>query len=75
MIISFSQGRLIVTAQEVQCRIVKSNLVMAASVDDLTIYRQGRVIVADAGTVRWSVSLDDDEQLQQVLAETGLDAL
>lgn len=74
MIIVFSQGKLIVTPHEVQCRIQQNQVVLAASVDDINCFHQGLVVVADAGTVRWSIALDNAQQFDQLLTETGIQA-
>ncbi|MBR9727065.1 DUF3389 family protein [Shewanella intestini] len=75
MLIPFSQGKLIVTAHEVQCRIQQNQVVLSASVDDISCYHQGLVLVADGGTVRWSIALDNAKQFEQILNETGIAAL
>ena len=75
MIINCSQGKIIVNLHEIQCRFNVNNMVLMASVDDITCYHQGLVIAADAGTVKWSIKLDSAEQLELILNETGIQAL
>ncbi|MEM5505670.1 DUF3389 domain-containing protein [Shewanella frigidimarina] len=74
MVIDFSLGKIIVTLHEIQCRFHDSQLVLAASVDDISCFHQGLVIVADAGTVRWSLKLDNPAQLEALLNHTGIHA-
>ncbi|WP_394130028.1 DUF3389 family protein [Shewanella maritima] len=74
MVITFAKGKLIVTQHEVQCRITSNAIVMQAAVEDLQCYRQGNVLIADAGSTLWSIALDNAEQLEQVIAETGIEA-
>ncbi|MCT8986815.1 DUF3389 domain-containing protein [Shewanella phaeophyticola] len=74
MVIDFSIGKIIVTVNEIQCRFHDNQIVLTASVDDISCFHQGLVIAADAGTVRWSIKLDNAAQLEQVLNCTGLQA-
>ncbi|AZG72998.1 DUF3389 family protein [Shewanella livingstonensis] len=74
MVIDFSIGKLIVTINEIQCRFHDNQIVLTASVDDISCFHQGLVIAADGGTVRWSIKLDNAVQLEQVLDVTGIQA-
>lgn len=74
MVIDFSIGKIIVTVNEIQCRFHDNQIVLTASVDDISCFHQGLVIAADAGTVRWSIKLDTAAQLEQVLNCTGIQA-
>ncbi|GGB59402.1 DUF3389 domain-containing protein [Shewanella inventionis] len=74
MVIDLSIGKLIVTETEIQCRFHASQIVLTASVDDISCFHQGLVIAADGGTVRWSIKLDNATQLEQVLNCTGIQA-
>ena len=74
MIIDFSLGKIIVTVHEIQCRLNDNQIVFAASVDDISCFHQGLVIVADGGTVRWSIKLDTPAQLDMLLNHTGIQA-
>ncbi|MCE9688223.1 MULTISPECIES: DUF3389 family protein [Shewanella] len=73
MVLDFSQGKIIVTAFEVQVRLRASNLVLQAMAEDIQLKRQGRLLLADGGAVRWSLSLDDEAQLEQIREQLGLD--
>lgn len=72
MIIPFSQGRIIATANELQCRLDGNSIVMQAMVDDIRLLSPSLLIVADAGVVKWSIKLDNRAQFDALLAETGL---
>ena len=75
MVIDFSQGKIIVTAHEVQIRLNVASVVLQAMAEDIQLRRDALVIIADAGVVRWSVKLDNLIQFEQVLNELGIDAL
>ncbi|MCL1143113.1 DUF3389 family protein [Shewanella gaetbuli] len=74
MILTFSQGKIIITATEIQCRLNANHIIFIADVDDISCYHQGLVIAADAGTVKWSVKLDDAKQFDLFLQQTSIQA-
>lgn len=66
MVIEFSGGRLIVSPQEVLVKLSPSGASLYAMADDVRLLRAGNIIVADAGAVRWHLTLDEPEQLTEV---------
>ncbi|QIR14421.1 DUF3389 family protein [Shewanella aestuarii] len=75
MVLEFSQGKFIITPNEVQCRIKQSSIVLSAAIEDISCFHSGFVIAADAATVKWSIRLDTAAQFEQLLQETGIQAL
>lgn len=74
MILEFSQGKLIITPNEIQCRLYENHIILSAVVDDISCFHHGLVIAADAGTVKWTIKLDNPQQFEQLLQETGIHA-
>ncbi|WP_299496053.1 DUF3389 family protein [uncultured Shewanella sp.] len=64
MIIDFSQGKIIVTPDEVQIRFEHATLYGMA--EDIKFKKDVLIMYADAGAVRWSMTLDSVEQLLQI---------
>ena len=64
MIIVFSQGKIIVTPDEVQIRLGQATLYGMA--EDIKFKMDVQIMYADAGAVRWSIKLDSAEQLLQI---------
>jgi hypothetical protein len=75
MVITFSQGKIIVTPFEVQVRLDVAKLVLQALVDDIQLRTGALLLVADGGGVRWSLTLDNAEQFELLQSELGIDAL
>jgi hypothetical protein len=74
MIVSFSQGQLVVSPYEIQCRLKHNAIVLQAMLDDVRFLRPSLLLVADAGVVKWSIKLDSEEQFAELLDITGLSA-
>ncbi|MBQ4889090.1 PTS sugar transporter subunit IIA [Shewanella sp. UCD-FRSSP16_17] len=72
MIIEFSQGKLVVTPFEIQCRLNVSKVVLTAMVDDIKCIAERLLIIADAGAVRWSIQLDNNQQFYEAIDVLGI---
>jgi hypothetical protein len=72
MIISFSQGKIIATQHELQCRLNTNAIVMQAMLEDVRLLSPSLLIAADAGVVKWSIKLDNRAQFDALLEATGL---
>ncbi|MCC4832336.1 DUF3389 family protein [Shewanella sp. 1_MG-2023] len=72
MIIEFSQGKLVVTPFEVQCRLNVNSIVLTAMVDDMKCIADRLLLIADAGAVRWSLQLDNNQQFYEVIEILGI---
>ncbi|MGL4938890.1 DUF3389 family protein [Shewanella sp.] len=74
MVLDFSQGKIIVTEQELQVRLLGAQIVLQASAEDIGLRRQPPMLIADGGGVRWSLVLDSSCQLSAIQAVLGIDA-
>ena len=72
MVIEFSGGRVIVSPQEVLVKLA-TGVSLYAMVDDLRLLSAGNIMVADAGAVRWHLTLDDENQLADIAECLGID--
>ncbi|ABO24004.1 DUF3389 domain-containing protein [Shewanella loihica] len=72
MVIEFSGGRIIVSPQEVLVKLT-TGVSLYAMADDLRLLSAGNIMVADAGAVRWHLSLDDANQLGDIAESLGVD--
>lgn len=64
MVIDFSQGKLIVTPDEVQIRLADATLYAMA--EDIKFKTDVLIMYADAGAVRWNIKLDSLDQLRLI---------
>ncbi|OCH36391.1 DUF3389 domain-containing protein [Aliivibrio fischeri] len=73
MKISFSEGDIIANQREIVIRLSnKSKTTLQAEVDAITLIGGANVINAVGSGAKWSVKLDDEEQLQQLAEEIGI---
>lgn len=75
MVLDFSQGKLIATEFEVQIRLSVANVVLQASAEDVSLRLDPPMIIANGGGVRWSMKLDNTDQLDALQALLGIDYL
>ncbi|ACJ29574.1 Conserved hypothetical protein [Shewanella piezotolerans WP3] len=71
MIIEFSNGKIVLTAFEVQVRL-NSQCHLYAMVEDIKFHQDALMMIADAGAVRWNLKLDNEQQLLQIKTELGV---
>lgn len=71
MVITFSRGKLIVSPFEVQIRLQDCQAVLRAMVEDIQVRRDVLVLSADAGAVQWSLTLDNEAQIDSLVAIVG----
>ncbi|PKH56956.1 DUF3389 domain-containing protein [Shewanella sp. Choline-02u-19] len=71
MIIELSSGKMVLSPFEVQIRL-NNQCQLYAMVEDIKFHPDALMMVADAGAVRWSIKLDNNEQLQTIKTELGV---
>ncbi|MCL1037574.1 MULTISPECIES: DUF3389 family protein [Shewanella] len=71
MIIELSHSKLILTPFEIQIRMSPSGTVLSAMVEDLKLRKEVLVLSADAGAVRWSLKLDNQQQADDLVDFIG----
>ncbi|MFQ6370603.1 DUF3389 family protein [Shewanella sp. YIC-542] len=64
MKIECAAARLLLTPRELQVRLQNAPVVMSVLVDDIRLLATANLLLADAGAVRWQLTLDTPEQLQ-----------
>ncbi|WP_163930814.1 DUF3389 family protein [Paraferrimonas sp. SM1919] len=65
MIITYSKGKLVLSPFEIQA-ILDNGIRLSAMVDDVSVHQDALVVAANAGSVSWSIKLDEPEQILQV---------
>ncbi len=75
MVIEFSLGRIIVTQREVVIKLTGDSMVtLQAQTDAIQLLGRGaNVILAHGAECKWSIKLDNEEQLKQLAQEMGLE--
>lgn len=71
MIVELSCGKMVLSPFEVQVRL-SNQCQLFAMVEDIKFHQDALMMVADAGAVRWSLKLDNHEQLQTIKTELGI---
>ncbi|WED24421.1 DUF3389 domain-containing protein [Vibrio sp. JC009] len=74
MVIEFKSGKIIVTQYEIVVRMMGEHmLTMQAQVDAIQLIGGANVISVNGSECKWSIKLDNSEQLEQLAAEIGID--
>ncbi|QYJ77547.1 DUF3389 domain-containing protein [Shewanella acanthi] len=73
MVIDFSQGKLIVTEHEVQLRLNVANVVLQSQAEDISLRHSPPMLIANGGSVRWSLKLDNEIQLHTLAEILGVE--
>ncbi|MDN3611614.1 DUF3389 domain-containing protein [Vibrio ostreicida] len=75
MVINFTGGKVIVTPYEIVIKLVsKHKVTLEAQVDAVQLIGGGaNVIAANGSETKWSLKLDNTEQLQDIANEIGLE--
>ncbi len=75
MVIDFSLGKVIATPHEVVVKLIGDNMVtLQAHADALQLLGRGaNVILAHGAETKWSIKLDDEQQLQALASAIGID--
>lgn len=75
MIVEFSQGKVIVTPHEVVVRLSGSIATFQAQVDALQLILPACVLSANGAECKWSVKLDNLQQIQTIAEQTSIEVL
>ncbi|SEG03666.1 DUF3389 family protein [Vibrio hangzhouensis] len=75
MIVEFSQGKVIVTPHEVVVRLKGSVATFQAQVDALQLILPACVLSANGAECKWSVKLDNSQQIQTIADQTSIEVL
>lgn len=72
MVIPIAGGKLIATLHEVMIKFENNHLTLQAKNDDLVLWGDTRILVANAGSIRWSFSLDSQQTVDALILATGI---
>ncbi|MFD2178483.1 DUF3389 family protein [Veronia pacifica] len=72
MVVDIPGGKLIVTAHEVMVKLEQSRMTLRAQVDDISLLSGAKMLIANGGSVSWSLSLHNDEQLKAISDVCGI---
>lgn len=77
MVITFSGGKIIATLHELVVRLDgEYRVTLQAQVDAIQLIGKGaNVISANGSECKWSIKLDDEQQLREIANEVGCDVL
>ncbi|CAK4075864.1 DUF3389 domain-containing protein [Vibrio sp. MarTm2] len=75
MVIDFKSGKVIVTPHELVVKLVGEHMVtLQAQTDALQLIGRGaNVIAANGSETKWSIKLDDEQQLRAIANEIGIE--
>ncbi|ENC9835619.1 DUF3389 domain-containing protein [Vibrio fluvialis] len=75
MVIEFKSGKIIVTTHELVIRLQGDHHVTLQAQSDAVelIGRGANVVAVNGSEAKWSLKLDNEEQLRQLAAELGCD--
>ncbi|TMX56404.1 DUF3389 domain-containing protein [Vibrio rotiferianus] len=75
MVIEFSLGKIIATQREIVIKLSGNGMVtMQAQTDAIQLIGRGaNVVLAHGAESKWSIKLDDEDQLHQLAQEIGID--
>ena len=75
MVIEFSSGKVIVTVHEVVIRLAGDHrTTLHAQTDAIQLIGRGANVISAVGSeTRWSIKLDNEQQLRDIATEIGCD--
>ncbi len=75
MVIEFSLGKIIATQREVVIKLTGASMVtLQAQTDAIQLLGRGsNVVLAHGAETKWSIKLDNEEQIRQLAQEIGID--
>lgn len=75
MVIDFKSGKVIVTPHELVVKLVGEHMVtLQAQTDALQLIGRGaNVIAANGSETKWSIKLEDEQQLRAIANEIGIE--
>ncbi|NRF29132.1 DUF3389 domain-containing protein [Vibrio coralliilyticus] len=75
MVVEFKSGKIIVTAHEIVVKVATEHMItLQAQVDAVQLIGRGaNVISANGSETKWSIKLDNEQQLFKIANEIGID--
>ena len=72
MVIDIPGGKLIVTAHDVMVKLQQNRITLQAQTDDISILAGANMLIANGGSVSWSISLGSEETARDVSEVSGV---
>ncbi|WP_394209571.1 DUF3389 family protein [Enterovibrio calviensis] len=72
MVIIIPGGRVVATMHEVMVKLEENRLTLQTQTDDISLLGAPCMLIANGGTVNWSISLGSEENLNAVSEATGV---
>lgn len=75
MVIEFSLGKIIATQREIVIKLTGNSMItLQAQTDAIALLGKGaNVVLSHGAECKWSIKLDNEEQLSQLSQEIGVD--
>ncbi|MCG9682281.1 DUF3389 domain-containing protein [Vibrio sp. Isolate23] len=75
MVIEFKSGKIIVTVHEIVVKVASEHMItLSAQIDAIQLIGRGaNVIAANGSETKWSIKLDNAQQLSEISSEIGID--
>ncbi|ARC94689.1 PTS sugar transporter subunit IIA [Vibrio coralliilyticus] len=75
MVVEFKSGKIIVTSHEIVVKVATEHIItLQAQVDAIQLIGRGaNVIAANGSETKWSIKLDNEQQLFKIANEIGID--
>ncbi|AXN33041.1 DUF3389 domain-containing protein [Vibrio coralliilyticus] len=75
MVVEFKSGKIIVTSHEIVVKVATEHMItLQAQVDAVQLIGRGaNVIAANGSETKWSIKLDNEQQLFKIANEIGID--
>ncbi|EEX31931.1 MULTISPECIES: DUF3389 domain-containing protein [Vibrio] len=75
MVVEFKSGKIIVTSHEIVVKVATEHMItLQAQVDAIQLIGRGaNVIAANGSETKWSIKLDNEQQLLKIANEIGID--
>ncbi|CAH0529581.1 DUF3389 family protein [Vibrio hippocampi] len=75
MMMEFSQGKVIVAGQEIVVRLNQASVTLQAHIDGVQLLLPGCVLLANGAECKWSLKLDNQQQVEQIAQATGIEII
>ena len=75
MVIEYKSGKIIVTVHEIVVKVASEHMItLSAQIDAIQLIGRGaNVIAANGSETKWSIKLDNAQQLSEIASEIGID--
>ncbi|MDD1792098.1 DUF3389 domain-containing protein [Enterovibrio sp. ZSDZ42] len=72
MVITIPGARVVATMHEVMVKLEQNRITLQAQTDDISLLAVPCMLIANGGSVNWSISLGNEENMEAVSHATGI---